>query len=74
MQVKARVVSDPPTPGQTQTSPFRSWDFEVAALVLLGALDYVPSLGVLVPMAVVKEHARHRPHVNGHVARTSARR
>jgi hypothetical protein len=27
----------------------------------------VPVLCVLVPVATVKEHARHRPHVNGHV-------
>lgn len=67
VQVKARVVSDPPASGQTQTSAFRSWDFELAALVLLNAADYAPTLGVLVPVATLRAHARHRAHVNGHV-------
>jgi hypothetical protein len=67
VQVKSRVVSEPPASGQTQTSAFRSWDFELAALVLLRDVDYMPSLGVLVPVDIVRNHARHRAHVNGHV-------
>jgi hypothetical protein len=67
VQVKARVISDPPASGQTQTSVFRSWDFELAALVLLSAVDYTPTLGVLVPVEIVCAHARHRAHVNGDV-------
>lgn len=67
VQVKARTVSSPPTAGQFQTSPFRSWDFDLAAFVLLGVDDYRPMLGVLVPVAVVRAHAKPRPHVNGEV-------
>jgi hypothetical protein len=67
VQVKARVVADPPRGGQTQSSPFRSWHFDQAALVLLRAGDYWPLTAVLAPVEVVRAHARHRPHVNGHV-------
>lgn len=67
IQVKCRLVSAPPTAGQTQTSPFRSWEFDLAALVLLDAQTYQPVLGVLLPVAVVQQHARPRSHVNGHV-------
>ena len=42
VQVKARVVADPPTGGQLQTSPFRSWDFDLAALMLFRADSYRP--------------------------------
>lgn len=31
LQVKARVVSDPPEPGQLQLSPFRSFGFDSAS-------------------------------------------
>ena len=67
IQVKARVTSTPLRRGQIQTSPFRSWNFESAAFVLLGAEDYRVVRGVLVPTAIVQEHARWRAHVNGHV-------
>lgn len=67
VQVKARVVTEPSTPGQTQTSPFRSWDFDLAALVLLGGADYVPVLGILAPMVVVKQHTCRQRHVHGHI-------
>lgn len=65
--MKARTVSSPPAAGQFQTSPFRSWDFDLAAFVLLDVGDYRPVLGVLVPVAVVRAHAKPRPHVNGDV-------
>ena len=68
IQVKTRLVSVPPRAGQLQTSPFRSWDFEAAAFVLLAPEDYQVVRAVLVPALVVKEHARWRAHVNGHVA------
>lgn len=53
--------------GQRQTSPFRSWDFKTAAFVLLGADDYRVVRASLLPVGVVKEHARWRQHINGHV-------
>jgi hypothetical protein len=40
LQVKARVVSDPAEPGQLQLSPFRSFGFDSAVIVLLSATDY----------------------------------
>lgn len=67
VQVKSRVVSSPPVADQVQSSPFRSWDFEVAAFVLLDAVEYRPVLGVLAPVDVVREHAKPRPHVNGEI-------
>ena len=62
----------PPRAGQFQTSPFRSWDFETAAFVLLRGEDYSVLQAVLVPAAVVKEVARWRAHVNGHVVMMNA--
>ncbi len=67
IQVKARVTSVPLRAGQLQTSPFRSWEFDTAAFVLLAAEDYRVTRAALVPVAVVREHARWRSHVNGHV-------
>src|SRR5947199_2346102 len=49
IQVKARVVSDPPKPGQVQTSPFRSWDFSHVAFVLLDERDYHVQRAALLP-------------------------
>lgn len=65
VQVKARVVSEPRTRGQLQSSPFRSWDFDVAALVLLSDVDYQVRRAALVPLALVEEASRFRAHVNG---------
>lgn len=65
IQVKARVVSEPPTAGQLQTSFFRSWDFDAALLVLLRDTDYAVLRAALLPVDVVRAVARHRPHVNG---------
>lgn len=57
----------PSGPGQLQTSPFRSWDFETAAFVLLRGDDYGVLRAALLPVDVVKGVARWRAHVNGHV-------
>ncbi len=67
VQVKARLVSDPPSRGQLQTSPFRSWDFELAALMLFRRDSYAPTLAVLAPVPVLRAYAQHRKHVNGDV-------
>ena len=67
LQVKARVVSDPPEPGQLQLSPFRSFSFDSAVIVLLSAVDYVVSRASKVPRHVVESAAVHRQHVNGKV-------
>jgi hypothetical protein len=67
LQVKARVVSDPVQPGQLQLSPFRSFSFDSAVIVLLSATDYAVSRASKVPRHVVESSAIHRQHVNGKV-------
>ncbi len=68
VQVKARVVSDPPNPGQLQSSPFRSWDFSHAAFVLLDERTYLVRQASLLPAEVFARGdnlARRVDHVNG---------
>jgi hypothetical protein len=67
LQVKARVVSDPAEPGQLQLSPFRSFGFDFAVIVLLSATDYAVSRAAKVPRYVVESSATYRQHVNGKV-------
>jgi hypothetical protein len=67
LQVKARVVSDPPRAGQLQLSPFRSFDFDSAVIVLLSAADYSVVQASKVPRHVVEASAVYRKHVNGKV-------
>lgn len=65
VQVKTRVVSAPVKRAQLQSSVFRSFDFELAALVLLRDTDYAVHRAVLVPVAVVQALASRVDHVNG---------
>jgi hypothetical protein len=65
VQVKARLVDEKPKAGQLQTSPFRSWDFELAALMLFRADSYQPSSVFLVPVDVARAHSKYRKHING---------
>ena len=67
VQVKTRVISEPPKAGQLQTSPFRSWDFDLAAFVLFRDYDYAVLRGVLLPVEVVRDRSSFRIHVNGSV-------
>lgn len=67
VQVKTRVTSEPPKAGQLQTSPFRSWDFDLGAFVLLRDYDYAVRRGVLLPVEVVRAQATYRSHVNGSI-------
>jgi len=67
LQVKARVVSDPAEPGQLQLSPFRSFGFDSAVIVLLSATDYAVSRASKLPRHVVESSAVYRRHVNGKV-------
>ena len=69
LQVKSRVVSNPPTPGQLQLSPFRSFDFDEAVIVLLDDRDYAVRQAVSVPADAVRRAARFSAHVNGYIAR-----
>jgi hypothetical protein len=68
IQVKSRVVADPPRAGQRQLSPFRSFEFDVAVIVLLRDDDFDVWRAVMVPAAIIESHSTHRSHVNGHVA------
>jgi hypothetical protein len=67
LQVKARVVSDPPRAGQLQLSPFRSFGFDSAVIVLLSAADYSVVRASKVPRHIVEASAVYRQHVNGKV-------
>jgi hypothetical protein len=67
LQVKARVVAEPARPGQLQLSPFRSFGFDSAVIVLLSATGYAVSRASKVPRHVVETFAIHRKHVNGKV-------
>jgi len=67
IQVKTRVVSDPPRAGQRQLSPFRSFDFDAAIIVLLKDSDYSVLKASMVPKSVIEGRARFRQHVNGYV-------
>jgi hypothetical protein len=66
VQVKCRVVADPPKPGERQLSPFRSFAFDDLVIVLF-ARDYSIWRAVQIPVEVVKALSRHRTHVNGYV-------
>ncbi|WP_436793482.1 hypothetical protein [Actinospongicola halichondriae] len=72
VQVKARRVSDPPEAGQLQTSPFRSWDFDDALLLLVDEATYWIRSASVVPLEVVKEVATYREHVNGSTVQMTA--
>jgi hypothetical protein len=60
-------VSDPAEPGQLQLSPFRSFSFDFAVIVLLSDTDYAVSRAAKVPLHVVESSAIYRQHVNGKV-------
>lgn len=65
VQVKARVMRAGKSK-ERQLSPFRSFDFD-HALVLLFADDYSVLEAVLLPADLVQANAVYREHVNGHV-------
>lgn len=64
-QVKARVL-DGLGRGKLQLSPFRSWDFDHAVIVLF-ADDYDIERAAIVPVEALRAQARFRSHINGHV-------
>ena len=66
LQVKCRVIFDLTNRGQRQLSPFRSFEFDAAAIVLLDEY-YCLRRASLVPRETVEKHAIHRSHVNGAV-------
>lgn len=70
LQVKSRVVTDPKRAGERQLSPFRTWDFDEAVIVLFDD-DYRVWRCISLPCEIMKERARYRKHVNGFVARAT---
>ena len=67
LQVKSRVVSTPVRSGQLQLSPFRSFDFDEAVIVLFEDTDYSVRKAVRVPRAAVEGAATYNSHVNGYI-------
>ena len=65
IQVKSRRVSTPPNPGQLQTSPFRSWGFDQALLMLVDEKTYEIRRASLLPREVVEAMSRYVAHING---------
>jgi hypothetical protein len=66
IQVKCRVTDGSGANPRSQLSPFRSFAFDFAAIVLLNP-DYSVRRAVLAPTATIVANASHREHVNGHV-------
>lgn len=67
LQVKARVVPEPTRRSQKQLSPFRSFDFDEAVIVLLSDRDYSVARAVRLPRGVVEELSVDNAHVNGRI-------
>jgi hypothetical protein len=71
LQVKSRVVDTSKKNDARQLSPFRTWDFQRAVIVLFDD-DYAIHKCVALPSGVVRAHATYRKHVNGHVVMATA--
>lgn len=72
LQVKARVVSDPPVRSQRQLSPFRTFHFDSAVIVLLNSSDYSVQRAAEIPRPVVEAAGVFQRHVNGYVVHATA--
>lgn len=70
LQVKSRFVVDQKKAGQRQLSPFRSWDFEAAVIVLFDD-DFLVWRAAKLDLATLKKDARYVKHVNGHRVKAS---
>lgn len=70
LQVKCRVIDVTKKNHGRQLSPFRTWDFDRAVIVLFDE-DYEIYRCVALPQAVLEEHAKYRSHVNGHVVQAT---
>lgn len=71
LQVECRVVQEGKR-GQRQLSPFRTWDFDRAVIVLFDD-NYAISRCVALSVDVVRAHGTYRKHVNGHSCRGQTR-
>ena len=68
LQVKARVVRDPSKKsGERQLSPFRSFDFDQALIILFDTSYQVRRAATLDASVVVLEQSTESSHVNGRV-------
>lgn len=67
LQVKARVAKTGAAVNSLVTSPFRSWDFDAAVIVLLADEDLSVVMAAEIPVQLVREAANWRSHVNGWV-------
>ena len=70
LQVKCRVVDTSKTNHGRQLSPFRTWDFDRAVIVLFDD-DYAIYKCVALPRDVVRAHGTFRKHVNGDVVQAT---
>jgi hypothetical protein len=66
VQVKARVIRNPAKAGERQLSPFRSFDFDTALIVLFDT-TYSVLRAVTLPAMLIFEHSRPSTHVNGRI-------
>jgi hypothetical protein len=66
LQVKCRTIMDSTKMGQRQLSPFRTFDFDEAIIVLVNE-HFGVWKAISLPVEVVKQHATYRRHVNGYV-------
>jgi hypothetical protein len=64
LQVKARLVTDPRNTGERQLSPFRSWEFGAAVIVLF-ADDFEVWRAVRIPVDLLRRTSRFSEHVRG---------
>lgn len=65
IQIKARVLSDPEKSSQRQLSPFRSWDFDDAVIVLFNH-RYTVRRATRIKVDELKAAAREDRWVSGH--------
>lgn len=62
------MLSEPPTSGQLQLSPFSSFEFDEAVIVLFDDVAYGARQVVRIPVYAVRDVAVHSRQVNGHIA------
>lgn len=65
LQVKSRFVADPGNAGERQLSPFRSWDFDAAVIVLFDD-DFAVWRAAKVPQSAIEAASAYVEHVNGY--------
>jgi hypothetical protein len=58
VQVKGRVVDNPPDPGQLRSGEFKDWDFDLGAFVLLDSATMDVRRACLIPVEFVRTRAR----------------